>query len=432
MQKTIGIVGSGIAGLTAARQLTRAGVRVTVFESQSAAGIDAHAVEIPAKQGTLRADVPSRMFNRRLWPNLYRLYEETGIETAAVDTSQSFSVAGQAAWLQIRSGRNPLAHGPSWKSPAGRRLFRDLVRLRQTVTPRQLKALPPDLTLAGFLAARDFSRHLIRDFLYPTLSSTVCTCSYSALSRYPARVVLDALDRISTDRELLRARRGSREVAGKLASGCGQLRLNTRVSRITPTDDGVEVRTGPAAPPVRLDGVIMALQANQILQLLPAADRQEQSVLNSVDYEPVQVVVHNDPGFMPVLRQDWRTFNMVSAADGQSAWCSVWLNSFHQWDTVHESWFQTIQAGPASPPEVHPDRVVSRLVLQRPVMRADCGGIRQRLDAVNRQSARRIWFCGSWDSDGVPLLESGVESALRLTNWMTAPTRGPRQPAAAG
>lgn len=38
----------------------------------------------------------------------------------------------------------------------------------------------------------------------------------------------------------------------------------------------------------------------------------------------------------------------------------------------------------------------------------------QQLDALHAQPGRRIFFCGSYAAQGIPLLESAVASALRV------------------
>ena len=75
----IAVIGSGIAGLTAAWLFQRGGHQVSLYEKRSSVGLDAFRVTT-ATDG-VRCDVPSRMFNALHWPNLVRLYEILGVET---------------------------------------------------------------------------------------------------------------------------------------------------------------------------------------------------------------------------------------------------------------------------------------------------------------------------------------------------------------
>ena len=105
----IGVIGSGIAGLVASRELSEAGHQVTLFERQATIGMDAHSLEISNEAGTFaiaRADVPSRMFNAAQWPHLSDLYQRIGVDAVEVGTSQSFSEFGGNTYLKlIRSTR---------------------------------------------------------------------------------------------------------------------------------------------------------------------------------------------------------------------------------------------------------------------------------------------------------------------------------------
>jgi predicted NAD/FAD-binding protein len=41
------------------------------------------------------------------------------------------------------------------------------------------------------------------------------------------------------------------------------------------------------------------------------------------------------------------------------------------------------------------------------------------LHHLHQQPDRRIWFCGSYAAEGVPLLESAVVSSLRVANRLS-------------
>jgi len=95
----IGIVGTGIAGLTAAWYLNRAGHHVTVFEQHASFGMAAQCVEFELgdASGTphlLYSDVPPRMFNSVQWPSLWQLYRDIGVEIQAVNPTKTFAGTG--------------------------------------------------------------------------------------------------------------------------------------------------------------------------------------------------------------------------------------------------------------------------------------------------------------------------------------------------
>ena len=90
----VAVIGSGMAGLSAAWMLSQAGFRVTVFEKGPRPGLSAHSRDfsqfIPEVANELPGDVPSRMFNDSLWPSVTKIYRDAGVEFEPVDHQQTF------------------------------------------------------------------------------------------------------------------------------------------------------------------------------------------------------------------------------------------------------------------------------------------------------------------------------------------------------
>ena len=131
----IGIVGSGIAGLTAAWILNRGGYDVTVFEKQKRIGIDAHSIRVSTLNGEINIDVPSRMFNEVLWPKLSRIYNEIGVEYETVDASQSFGNIGRDSFLDFDVAFRPRLGAKQFLSAKVRKIVADLKRLADEGSP---------------------------------------------------------------------------------------------------------------------------------------------------------------------------------------------------------------------------------------------------------------------------------------------------------
>ena len=130
----IGIVGTGIAGLTAAWYLNRAGHHVTVFEKHSSFGMEAHCVEFQVGDSNtsgrlLYSDVPPRMFNSAQWPRLWELYSELGVETESVNPTKSFAKPGQAAVLKLSANYQPKLSAELILNPVSRTILKDIGRM---------------------------------------------------------------------------------------------------------------------------------------------------------------------------------------------------------------------------------------------------------------------------------------------------------------
>ena len=417
MTMNIGIVGGGIAGLSAAWLLREAGQRVTVFESQPVLGIDAHALDLEIDRHSARVDVPSRMFNDSLWSNLVKLYEHAGVQFEPVDATQSFGRHGQETFLNTRLPYRKRLDFKRILDGRIRQVSNDIVRLKREGPIDLQQCQPLDVTLGEYLRAGKYSDIFVQQFLYPVLSSTVCTCSTSSIDAYPAAIILEAMQKLTGSRPLLRTSRGSLDVAMQLARDVDEIRLSTVVQSVTPEASAVRVVFADESGRQRethFDHVVLATQANRGLGLLTQPSELERRMLRSFGYEETSVIVHTDASLMPVDRSRWSTFNMMTENDPPATMCTVWMNRFYSNWEIPVPVFQTIR--PLADPA--PDKVFSRTVLQRPVVNQSSIEGWKLLEQLHDEPGRRIWFSGSYASYGVPLLESAVVSSIRIARCL--------------
>lgn len=428
----VAIIGSGIAGLTANWALRQSGISTTIFESRNSFGMALHSIRLDLEGHTETGDVPSRMFNEILWPTLFRLYHHLGVEFEPVDPSQTFSVAespddqstGNKSYLSLSVANRPIRAVKNLLNPAARRILKQADRLKREGT-EFLESSPSDdaISLAEYLNANSYPPEFIYRFLYPTLSSTVCTCSYKALDQYPAKIILQSLHDMAQTSPLLKTKFGTHDVVERLTKNANDVRLQTRVTNIRETQSGVDISfeaedaTKGCSGTEQFDFVIVSTQANHALEMLESPSAAETSVLNRFQYEDVKVVLHTDLSLMPASSRDWATFNMIlnQNLDSESAaMCSVLMNRFHSDWEIEQPVIQTIN--PIKTPDE--DQILQAASLQRPVVSRASFDAWTQLESLNRQPKRRVLFSGSYATRGIPLLETGVRSSLNLIDKM--------------
>jgi hypothetical protein len=91
-RKRIAVVGSGVAGLSAAYLLSRRH-EVHIFEREDAVGMDAHSVSIHGA----RMDIPLRVFSESYYPNLCNIYKLVGVNYDLADYSFSCRGGGESS-----------------------------------------------------------------------------------------------------------------------------------------------------------------------------------------------------------------------------------------------------------------------------------------------------------------------------------------------
>lgn len=89
----IAVIGSGIAGLSAAWLLARHH-RVTLYEADGRPGGHSHTVLAPTGATMTPVDTGFIVFNERNYPNLTALFEHVGVATQRSDMSFSASLDG--------------------------------------------------------------------------------------------------------------------------------------------------------------------------------------------------------------------------------------------------------------------------------------------------------------------------------------------------
>ncbi|MGB7348206.1 MAG: FAD-dependent oxidoreductase [Pirellulaceae bacterium] len=411
MPMKIAIVGSGIAGLACAYRLSvNPEFKVTLIDRGPKLGLAANCVDVTTDDGnTLTGDIPSRMFNAINWPCLSALYDEAGILTSVVKPTQSFSRVTpdghSSTFLTLANAMEP-SLSTRWLKGSTRLIASEAKRLKNEGEQDLLAGLVHEETLSQYLSRRRYSDQFIKDFLYPTLSSTVCTCSYASLERYPANVILAALSGLTGGVPLMRLAHSACDVALRLTAGLSDIRLNCHVDTLDESGNGVTLSFSDGSREV-FDRVVIATQANTALKQIAEVDFEFAGTLRAIDYEDVNVVIHRDRSFMPAKKSDWSTFNMTSSQDGQSAMCTVWMNCFHDDWIATEDIFQTIH------PIRRPIGILTEVRLQRPVVTLASRAAVAEF-ASREQPDTKVLLAGSWAAPGIPLLESGVQSAWNV------------------
>ena len=353
----------------------------------------------------IAGDVPSRMFNAALWPNVDRLYRDCNIAVEPVNVSQTYRRLGEEEMLRFSIPLKLKEKLATAIDSGMRHMMAETRRLQQLATV-DLESGSASGPFSAYLARNDFASPFTDQFLYPALSATVCTCSDKAIDDYPAKILLDGLEQIVGSAGLWRVTQGSTAVVNELAKNIDDLRCDTAVKRVTETQDAAIVDT--VSGEFSFDRVIVATQANHVAQLCPELSEESQTIFASFGYEDVKVVVHTDLNLMPVEPSRWGVFNFVSSNHGSM--CTVWLNQFHcQWPASVSPLLQTIK--PIM--EIDPEKIVSQTRLQRPVVNDKSWKLWRSVERFNKQS-QRLKFCGSYAVAGIPLLESAVVSAMQV------------------
>ena len=165
----VAVIGSGVAGLTAAYELQRGGLAVTLYEADHRLGGHAHTQQVTTPDGrTLALDTGFIVHNERTYPHLLRLFGELGVATQPSEMSMSVRCLG--CGLEYAGARGP---GGLFAQPGallrGRylRMLAEVPRFHRRARRLLASAGGGEPTLAEFLRANGFSGYFAAHFLDP-------------------------------------------------------------------------------------------------------------------------------------------------------------------------------------------------------------------------------------------------------------------------
>ena len=416
-RQKIAIVGTGIAGLSAAWMLNPHH-DITVFESEAQVGGHSHSVNVGTTDKPLWIDMGFIVFNAPCYPNLLKLFEHLGVEHQLSD--MSFGVSVDRGKLEYGSlGLNGIfAQRLNLFRPRFISLLVDIVRFYREA-PKDLAALSrPGYRLGDYLKDRNYGRAFIDDHLLPQ-AAAIWSTSARQIMDYPFRAFIAFFENHGLlqimDRVLWRSVVGGAQAYLKalIRPFQSKIRTDCAVIGVKRTATGVSL-TDRRGLTHAFDQVIFATHADVTLKILGrSATANERRTLGAFEYTSNEVVLHTDASFMPRRKAAWSSWNYLgekNAASEQQLCVTYWMNLLQVLKTK-EDYFVTLN--PLRP--VDPARVFKRIVFEHPLFNAAAIDAQAVLGGL--QGANRTWFCGAYFGSGFH--EDGLQSGLAVAEGLS-------------
>ncbi|WP_331745390.1 FAD-dependent oxidoreductase [Kitasatospora sp. NBC_01300] len=416
--RRVAVVGAGVAGLTAAYELSRAGLAVELFEADGRLGGHAHTQDATARDGrALALDTGFLVHNERTYPHLVRLFAELGVRTQ--DSEMSMSVRCDGCGLEYAGAKGAvglLARPGALVRGRYLRMLAEVPRFHRLA--RRLLADPAagDPSLREFLAAEGFSPYFVSHFMTPVVSA-VWSCAPDLAGDYPARYLFAFLDNHGmlsvTGSPLWRTVvGGSRTYVEKIAERLTTVHRSAPVRAVHRHLDGVTVVTADGHR-TGADAVVVATHADQAVHLLADPTDAELEVLGAFTYSHNPTVLHRDATVLPSARSargSWNYRMPHCTASSDRVRISYHLNRLLRLDTA-EDYLVTLNEDRQQP--IPDDMVVSRTLYEHPVYTARTVAAQRRLPelATGRTAFAGAYHGWGFHEDGC---RSGVEAARSL------------------
>ncbi|HCB29323.1 MAG: FAD-dependent oxidoreductase [Acinetobacter sp.] len=412
----IAVIGSGMAGLATARILQDAGHHITIFEALPGRGMDSHSLEF---EGGL-IDAPLRVMNPYLWKNTLSLATHLGIKTYPVRTYMACSWLFEdktETWLttsRSRIGNIPIINNRKGLQQYGWRLVKGLLQLKVALT-KFFKSKNQDISLAEFINRNEIEEVFWHGAVMPVLY-TICTCNPKTIGEWPAKPLLIFLRQLTDGDALLRLQGGTPALVDKLIEGI-HIEDGSAITLVQEQGDQVKVENAAGYSKL-FDRVIVATPTTKIEEFLdPEQFASEIELLKKFKFEQGELVIHTDASVMPPKRKDWAVLSYMMDRKFTRQQFTVWLNSIEPSLVGKSAVFQTWR--PVT--DIDPKKVIKSVMLTRAVVDANTVALNKELQQRHLDANRKVFFCGSWSCDGLPILESAVTSAMKIAEIFGAP-----------
>lgn len=422
-QRTVAVIGSGVAGLTAAWIASRT-AHVTLYEADARLGGHADTHRVPTPDGDLSIDTGFIVHNRRTYPTLLRLFAELGVATQPSEMSLSVSDAGTGVeYAGALGARGLFAQRSSLTSREHWRMLLEIPRFHRRA--RALLASSPgvhDQTLRDFLREGGFTPGFVRHFMEP-LVAAVWSCDPATSLDYPARYLFTFLEHhgmlgVFGSPQWRTVTGGSGTYVARVAAGLHEVRLETKVTSVHELDDRVEVTDGSGAT-TSYDAVVVATHPAQALAMLERPTDLQRDVLSALPYSSNPALLHTDTSLLPdapAARASWN-FHRPREANG-AVTVTYDLTRLQRLPT--DTHYLVTLGGDDL---VDPAKVIDRMEYEHPLYTPASVAASRRLPEIN---TARIAFAGAYHGWGFH--EDGARSGLAAATHLGLPwTRTTRE-----
>ncbi|MDA0786670.1 MAG: FAD-dependent oxidoreductase [Proteobacteria bacterium] len=410
----IAIVGTGIAGLSAAWQLSQHH-RVTVFEQANRTGGHANTRQVTLDGRDTGVDTGFVVYNERNYPNLVALFQHLDVPTQASNMSFAVSLDGGRLEYSSNLPRGLFGQPSNIARPRFWSMLADLRRFYAAAPADLAAGALIGLSLGQYLSQGSYGRTFIDDHLLP-MGAAIWSSSAEDMRAYPA----EAFVRFFESHGLLELRSrptwrtvtgGSRTYVDRLtAPFADRIHRNLGVAAVTRHPAGVSI-TDSAGRSHAFDHAVIATHADDALRLLRDPSAEESALLGAIPYTRNHTYLHKDPTQMPRRRAVWASWNYVTrpgaGAPSPDAppQVSYWLNRLHDLN-AREDVFITLN--PARAPE--PSKTLAAFVYDHPMF--DSGALAAQPELWSLQGVRNTWFAGSYFGYGFH--EDALQSGLAV------------------
>ncbi|MGH3353743.1 MAG: FAD-dependent oxidoreductase [Nocardioides sp.] len=425
-RRRIAVVGSGVAGLTAA-YVASGHSAVTLYEADDRLGGHADTHLVTGADGeSMAIDTGFIVHNRRTYPTLLRLFAELDVPTQP--SEMSMSVRSEAAGVEYAGARGLRGALPDRRAlrPAHLRMLTEIPRFQRSARALVAAAEPDDRTLEEFLDAHGFTPHFRRHFMAP-LVAAVWSCDPATALDYPARYLFEFL----SHHGMLQAFGSPRwrtvtggsatyveRVADTIRDRGGRILTSTKVVNVVETGDGVEITDGNGHTEI-FDAVVLATHPGQSLAMLGEPTAVQREILSAFPYSANTAQLHTDTSLLPGSEHARSSWNYLERPGHGQVTVTYDLTRLMRLPAPRGVRHLVTLGGTDL---IDPALVIDTMEYEHPLYTPDSVAAQRRADELDSDA---LVFAGAWRGWGFH--EDGARSGARAAERLGLPWSTPAE-----
>lgn len=413
-RRSVAVIGSGVAGLTAAYALSGRD-RVTLFEADSRLGGHAHTHYVDDGTGnTVGVDSAFLVHNDRTYPTLNRLFDDLGVHTR--DTDMSMSVRADASGLEYAGARGLGGFFPTLGNlarPKYLAMLGEVKRFHRKATALLRSEDDSTATVGQFLDQHGFSPYFAEHFMTP-LVAAVWSCAPGVALDYPARYLFIFLEHHGmltvfgspTWRTVVG---GSNTYVQAIAQRIDEVHTSRPVAGVRRVPAGVQVSAAGQEAQI-FDSVVIATHSDQALTLLEEPTAAERSVLGAMPYSTNHALLHTDESVLPRRTRARASWNYLLTPAQDDVLVTYDVTRLMKL-TGPKRFLVTL----GGHNHINPDRIIAEMTYQHPLYTPESVSAQRLLPNLDDD---RVVFAGAYQGWGFH--EDGAASGLRAAQRLGA------------
>ena len=402
------IIGSGISGLTAAYLLNR-NHDITVYESNDYVGGHTHTHDIVLNGKKWAVDTGFIVYNERTYPNFIKLLDQLKVERQL--TSMGFSVKSSQKDLEYagNSINTLFAQRSNILRPSFIRMLRSILRFNSEAE-HHLDNLDEFVTLGHYLSLYNYPEEFINDFIIP-MGAAIWSTKPVNMMKMPAIFFIQffrnhGLLAVKNRPNWWVIKGGSKCYVEKMTiSFNDKIRIATPVKKVKRNERSIEVIYGKTSQESEtFDAVIFATHSDQALSLLEKPSVQEVKILEALQYQKNEALLHLDESILPKRKLAWASWNYLLDQNPEEPVALTYNMNILQSLNSDHTFCVTLNNHDA----IDPSKVIKKIIYHHPLYTVDAIKAQNQKHEISGQ--KNTYYCGAYWHNGFH--EDGVVSAL--------------------